>query len=107
MRQRIISIETRFASQSDKCTPCAETDFGAKDDVEETRFALQSDKCTPYAETDFGAKDDVEGGDYTTDDDFWDDMPQHFNSMETGPADHTANDTMAASRHNLSVCIKS
>ena len=49
----------------------------------------------------------MEGGDHAADDDFWDDMPQHFNSTETGTADHTADDTVIASRHNLSVCIES
>nr|POE46366.1 hypothetical protein CFP56_55226 [Quercus suber] len=43
-----------------------------------------------------------EGADHATVDAFLDEMPQHFNSMETEIADPTADDTVTVSRHNLS-----
>ncbi|XP_065638555.1 uncharacterized protein LOC136071334 [Quercus suber] len=43
-----------------------------------------------------------EGADRATVDAFLDEMPQHFNSMETETADPTADDTVTVSRHNLS-----
>ncbi|XP_030949306.1 uncharacterized protein LOC115973202 isoform X1 [Quercus lobata] len=67
----------------------------------EERMTSQPEKCPCCAEKDLGAEDEEEGADRATVDAFRDEMPQHFNSMETGTDDPTTDDAVTASRHNL------